>query len=392
MKNSETSARSRCAAFPRARRLALIAFTALSAASLSGCLGDTVQAAGSSSKGAQPTAWGPAYPNMPDLPPPNIRVDEYSQIKAADAGPAIDPAKGYRTEDLGGGVYMVTEGAYQATLIVSDVGVILCDAPPTIGAGLLKAVQDVSPGGKIVALVYSHAHIDHIGYAGEIVKSNPSMAIIAHAETAQQLVRAGDPARPVPTQTFSTQDVDYPVVVGNQTLQLRYPGRNHTPGNIAIYMPRQKVLMVVDIVFPGWMMWRRFAVAEDIPGYFDTVKKMTTDWDFNTLVAGHVGRVGTKADVAEQLEFITDLQNAAFLGLSTVKPGVTINPKNANNPWAYFRDYLDQVNNACVNALSPKWASRLAAFDVFIYEQCAAMEQSLRVDGPSIKASAGQGS
>ena len=41
--------------------------------------------------------------------------------------------------------------------------------------------------------------------------------------------------------------------------------------------------------------------------------------------------------------------------------------------------------NHCVNKVSPKWASRLAAYDVWIYEQCEALEQSIRIDGPSLR-------
>jgi hypothetical protein len=34
--------------------------------------------------------------------------------------------------------------------------------------------------------------------------------------------------------------------------------------------------------------------------------------------------------------------------------------------------------------VAPKWKSRLGGFDVFIYDQCLSMEQSLRIDGPSM--------
>lgn len=368
------------------RRLALVATLLSSVWSLSGCSGNGANAqVVPPGNGSQPTAWGPPYPNMPDIVPPNVRSSEYAAIAAAELGPPIDPAKGYRTENFGGGVFMVTEGTYQAMLVVSNVGVILVDAPPTIGSKILKAVQDVAPGAKIATLVYSHAHIDHIGYAGEIVKTNPSMIIVAHEETRKLLARAKDPARPVPAQTFNTQDVDFPLVLGNQTLQLQYPGPNHEPGNMGIYHAGQKVLMLVDVVFPGWMMWRRLALAQDVLGYFDLVKTMNSRWDFNTLIAGHVTRVGTKADVTTQLEFMTDVHNAAFAGLTTVTPGETVNPKNFNSPWAFFRDFIDRVTNHCVNTVSPKWGNRLAAFDVWIYDQCMAMEQSLRIDGPSLK-------
>jgi hypothetical protein len=33
-----------------------------------------------------------------------------------------------------------------------------------------------------------------------------------------------------------------------------------------------------------------------------------------------------------------------------------------------------------MNTLEPAWKNRLAAYDVFIWDQCFAMEQSLRID------------
>ncbi len=363
-------------------RLVTLASISLLAIGMQGVTAASVKAA--EIKGTQPTAWGPSYPNMPEIVPPNVRASEYAAVPEKDV-PPIDAEKGYRVESFGGGVYMVTEGAYQMMLVVSDAGVIVVDAPPTIGPKILKAVQDVAPKKKIAALIYSHAHIDHIGFAGEIVKTNPTMKIIAHDETKKILVRANDPTRPLPTLTFKSQDKNYPFRIGNQTLQLQYPGPNHVAGNIGIYHSEQKVLMLVDVIFPGWMMWRRFAVSQDIPGYFNVVKTLNARWDYKALIAGHVGRTGTRSDADAQLEFMTDLHDAAYEGLTTIKPGTTVNPKNGNNPWAFFRDYIDQVTNHCVNKVSPKWASRLAAFDVWIYDQCAAMEQSLRIDGPSLK-------
>ena len=44
--------------------------------------------------------------------------------------------------------------------------------------------------------------------------------------------------------------------LGSQHLELAYYGDSHEPGNIFIYAPEQKTLMVVDLVFPGWMPLR----------------------------------------------------------------------------------------------------------------------------------------
>jgi hypothetical protein len=171
---------------------------------------------------------------------------------------------------------------------------------------------------------------------------------------------------------------------GGQTLDLRYPGPNHQAGNIEIWHPDSQTLMLIDVVFPGWMMWRRIALAEDIPGTFDVIRDINDRYDFETLIAGHVGRPGTKADVEMQIEFMTDLHNAAATALGSVTPGEGVDPADFVNPWGLFDNYIDRVVVECVNTLTPKWQDKMSGFDVFIYDQCLAMEQSIRVDGPSL--------
>ena len=60
--------------------------------------------------------------------------------------------------------------------------------------------------------------------------------------------------------------------------------------------------------------------------------------------------------------------------------GGELDPADTSNPWAVFDNYIDRVVIKCVNALTPKWQSRLAAYDVYIWDQCYSMEQSLRID------------
>jgi glyoxylase-like metal-dependent hydrolase (beta-lactamase superfamily II) len=226
---------------------------------------------------------------------------------------------------------------------------------------------------RITHLVYSHSHADHIGGAKSL---GGKPVIIAHAETHRLLERARDPNRPLPTKTFTER---YTLKAGSQTLELSYHGNGHEPGNIFIYAPEQKTLMVVDVVFPGWMPFRRLALAQDVPGYFAQVERIKAI-DFTTLVSGHVARTGTREDVELQSAFMGDLKAAAGKALQTTKPGEELNPLDAGNPWAYFDNYIDRVALQCVNALTPKWSGRLAAFDVFVWDQCYAMEQSLRID------------
>ena len=347
------------------------AATVVSAAGIIGACAAGTDAAPVDRAGDKAEA-GARYPGMPAIAPIGERIHKYVDVPASARGPAIDPDKGYRLQELGSGLYMVTDNAYQSMFLVYDRGVVVVDAPPSYAARIPAAVAEVTDR-PITHVVYSHSHIDHIG-GTRALGGRPT--IVAHDETARLLRRAADPNRPLPTVTFSDR---YTLRAGGQVLELSYHGNAHEPGNIFISAPAQRVLMVVDVVFPGWMPWRRFALAQDIPGYFAQVEQIgRMDWD--TLVGGHVARTGTHADVELQAAFNRDVRQAAAAALASTKPGLGVNPLDQGNPWAVFDDFIDRVAVQCVNALAPMWSPKLAAFDVYVWDQCYAMEQSLRIE------------
>ena len=115
-------------------------------------------------------------------------------------GPAIDQSKGYLVQELGepgSGIYWLTEGTYHVMFLTTGEGVIVVDAPPSIGQKLLDGIKEVT-NEPITHVIYSHTHADHLAAASMF----PSDAIfIAHEATAAQLalVNANDPDRkPVP--------------------------------------------------------------------------------------------------------------------------------------------------------------------------------------------------
>jgi len=307
-----------------------------------------------------------------EIAPIGVMPPTFLKIPAPARGPEIDKSKAYRIESLGSGLYMVTDNAYQSMFMVYDHGVVVVDAPPSYAAKLMAAVREVTDK-PITHLIYSHSHADHIGGAGSL---GPVPVIIAHNETKRLLVRDADPQRPIPTITFSDR---YTLKVGSQVLELSYPGNGHEPGNIMIYAPAQKVLMFVDIVFPGWMPFRRFGVAQDIPGYFEQVRELDHH-PFEKLVGGHVSRIGTHDDVKLQIAFDDDIKAAASAALRSQAFGTELNGAEPANSWAFVSDYTARVAGQCVATMTPKWKDKLAAFDTFIWDQCYAMEQSLRVD------------
>src|SRR4051812_16156234 len=77
---------------------------------------------------------GAPYPNMPAIAPIGVRVGKYMDVPESAKGPSVDPAKGYRTQDLGTGLYMVTDNGYQSMFMVYETGVVVVDAPPSYSA------------------------------------------------------------------------------------------------------------------------------------------------------------------------------------------------------------------------------------------------------------------
>jgi glyoxylase-like metal-dependent hydrolase (beta-lactamase superfamily II) len=323
---------------------------------------------------APPGQAGMPFPNAPEIAPIGVRVDKYLDLPDGAKGPDLDQKKGYRLEELGRDLYMVTDNSYQSMFMVYESGVVVIDAPPGYASKLNDAVSEVSDL-PITHVVYSHSHADHIGGAGSLTLGDNAV-IVAHEETKKLLTRASDPARPVPTVSF--QDT-YSIKVGSQILELSYHGNGHEPGNIYIFAPEQQVLMVVDVVFPGWMPFRRLAVAQDIPGWLSQVEEIGK-MPFKKLVSGHVTRLGTRADVQTQIEFDDDLKAAAGEALKSMAFVDGINPADMGNIWALVDDYTARVAGQCVAKLTPKWRNRLGAFDTFVWDNCYAMEQSLRVD------------
>lgn len=310
---------------------------------------------------------------------------EFASVPETVWGPQIDFEKGYFVEELESGLYWVTEGAYQMIFLTTGEGVIVVDAPPTIGQNILNAIAEVTDE-PITHVVYSHTHADHIGAAGIY----PADAVvIAHEDTAMQLEHALAPEREFPYGVFSgggpvplptiTFDSDYILEVGNQVLELSYKGINHEPGNIFIYAPAQKVLMLVDVIFPAWTPFADLALAEDIPGFYSAHAQVLA-YDFSWLVAGHLTRLGTREDVELQLEYMTDIQRNALDALQSVDFNAVAQETGFENPWVLFDTYLNRVAQHCATATEEKWVGVLGAVDVFTEGHCWAVAESIRID------------
>jgi glyoxylase-like metal-dependent hydrolase (beta-lactamase superfamily II) len=305
-----------------------------------------------------------------------LAKDDRSNLKLWSI-PVIPPEKGYFVQEIRGGLYWVTDGLYNTMFVVSSQGVIAVDPLPNLGSKYLKAIGEVTQK-PITHVIYSHEHTDHIGAAYLFPKD---AVFIGHKQTGEILARRKDPRRPTPPVTF---DSSYTLTVGDQTLLLDYKGVNHENGNIFIYAPKQKVLMLVDVVYPGWMPYKNLGIAEDVPGYIQAHYDALS-YNFDTLVAGHVDRLGTRKDVEESLNFVNDLKKTVTDEMNQLGFPVYLrsNP-SAQHRWNRHNDYELQIVDRCYAQLFPKWSQELLGTETYLKDNCWAMLESIAVQFPEL--------
>ncbi|MFC3573059.1 MBL fold metallo-hydrolase [Streptomyces yaanensis] len=313
------------------------------------------------------TAFADGSPVLPD----------YAPIPSASVGPGLNE-DGYFVGQIKGNLYWVTDSYYQAMFLTTQDGVVLVDAPPTIGHNLLRAIDKVTQAngmpGKVTHLVYSHSHADHIGAASLFGKD---VVRIGHSETRRLLRIDADPNRPAPTETFDNR---YVLKVGGERLELAYHGPNHSPDNIFIYAPDYATLMVVDVLYPGWVPFKSLAVSQDIPAWIKA-HDVAMDYPWTTLVGGHLGRLGVRADGQIQKEYIADLETSTRKAMTSLDPTPYFQKYGpSGNSWAIFKTYLDAVAEEAARPVVAKYTGTLAAADVYTVDNAFTMLESLRID------------
>ncbi len=302
--------------------------------------------------------------------------DMFAPVPETAIGPAIDRDVGYVVEELGKGLYLVNDGIYQMMFLTTGEGVIAVDAPQPMGQKILEAIASVTDE-PITHVIYSHTHLDHIGAASIYPKD---AIIIAHEDTTAHLAAKNDPDRPVPTQSFTDSMT---LTVGSQTLQLDYHGLNHSPGNIYIYAPEQKVLMLVDIVFPGWVPFEDLAQAESVGGFL-AAHDVALGYDFTHFIGGHVARHGTREDVETQKAYLADIVQAAGKANGAMDVGAAFGEAakrgGQNNTWAIFTILFDNIARQCADEVEEKWGGRLAGADISTFGHCMKISVHQRID------------
>jgi len=220
---------------------------------------------------------------------------QFAPVPKRALGPPVN-ADGYFVGQIKGDLYWVTDSFYTAMFLTTQDGVVLIDAPPTIGHNLLRAIQEVTDTtgttSRVTHLIYSHNHADHIGAAALF---GDKVERIGQTQTRELLRVAADPNRPAPTLTF---DDTLTLHVGDHTFNIIHmPG--HTAPQTSVHVPEEGVVFTGDNVFHKCRTW----MQECDPWEWLTALDRIAALDVETILPGH-GEPCGKAYLKEQAQIV----------------------------------------------------------------------------------------
>jgi glyoxylase-like metal-dependent hydrolase (beta-lactamase superfamily II) len=218
-----------------------------------------------------------------------------------------------------------------AGFVLTPAGVVVIDAlgSPALAQRLLGEIRKVSAQ-PVTHVIVTHYHADHI-YGLQVFKA-AGAKIIAHraardylqSDTARLRLEASrqELAPWVDAQTRLVEaddwlDGDRVLTVGGVPMEIRHVGPSHTPEDLVVYLPRQKLLFAGDLVFRARIPFvgqadsKQWIKALDVLLGFDTT----------VIVPGH-GPVSTSAREDMQLtrDYLTHLRTTMGTAAKNLDP------------------------------------------------------------------------
>jgi glyoxylase-like metal-dependent hydrolase (beta-lactamase superfamily II) len=302
-------------------------------------------------------------------------LPDYAPVPQSALGPALNE-QGYYVGRVERNLYWITDGTYQSAFLTTSDGVVVLDAPPTIGNNIQRAIDEIASANgvsnKVSYLIYSHHHADHVGAASLFDKT---VTRIGHEDTRKLLLRDDDPARPPNEETFQDRRT---LEIGGERIDLAWFGANHSPDNIIIHLPDHDALMLIDIVNPGWAPVFQSNLTEDIPGYLEAPANALA-YSWKHFIGGHLGRLGTRDDLTLHQQYMEDIAESSRNAIDSVDYTPYF-AKYPDNPWAAFRGGLEETVAMAAGPVIEKYTGVLAAADVFTESTTFQVLQSIRLD------------
>lgn len=130
-------------------------------------------------------------------------------------------------------------------------------------------------------------------------------AVISHRLAAPKIAARNNRLTPVPTYLVEGQAS---FTLGGKTIDLIYPGRNHSDNSLVIYYGARQVLFAVDFIPVRGLPFRTLDDSY-LNEWMASLKWIEDNLFFDRLIPGH-GQLGTKETVREVRQYFVDLTDA----------------------------------------------------------------------------------
>lgn len=315
--------------------------------------------------------------------------------------PPLPVGAPYVLHKLREGVWAIQDFAYLSMIVRHEDRVILIDAPDSRGGlnkpdgsqtRLTDIVNIVLNGTtlRLLDIVYSHAHFDHIGASLRVVQWARRLPVVPKirvfgAPNIDKLITRSVTKRSVTTTHIIPNDGKTLYVRNGLRIELRYVG-GHTDRDLAVYFPKKgkesSILMHVDVVFPGYAPFWALGISHDVRRFI-SVHTALLKYDFDYFVSGHL-RLGNRTDIEENKKFAEDLFDAAMIAPSLVtqeqlnQVGISdvADPTQPefNNVWFLALTAGRSLQaRICSRIMVEKWGCKVGGISETIFSNCFVM-------------------
>jgi glyoxylase-like metal-dependent hydrolase (beta-lactamase superfamily II) len=201
-----------------------------------------------------------------------------------------------------GNLYRHTTGAglavHSGLVLTTSEGALVIDPAMTCTSGWLRDEIRRRFNVRVVYVVYTHAHADHI--SGAQIFQNDGAIVVANQRAIEPIVGERIPTA-IPDRVF---DRDMTITLGGETVSLYRVAPSHSDSIIMVLFPAYKALQCTDVCESKTMPYNDF-----LDFYYDGWIE-TLDWvqkqDVDIIDVGHY-TPATKADELALRNYMVDL-------------------------------------------------------------------------------------
>ena len=153
--------------------------------------------------------------------------------------------------------------------------------------------------------------------------------------------RDDDPARPPNEETFQDHRK---FEIGGERIDLAWHGANHSPDNVIIHLPDHDTPSCSSTSSTPAGHRSTSNLTEDIPGYIEGPAN-TLAYSWKHFIGGHLGRLGTRDDVALHQQYMADIAASVRNAIDTFDP-TPYYQMYGENIWAAVKAHLDTTTEA----------------------------------------------